>query len=251
MDACEERPGSKQYGKVLLTLADLGHGIGAGAAVLDFGCGGGSGVEYMRRRGFDAYGCDLRFKESDAVPELEASGRVRRIETAPYRLPFEDDRFDLVFSCQVFEHVSDYREALGEIRRVLRPGGRSLHIFPSRGRLIESHVRVPLASVFRPRWYLLLWALLGIRTRNQKGISAREVARRNCEVLTERTNYLSRKAIASHVGEFFDEYAFCELAAARHSRLRPAWPVLRRIPFASRLLGAFQTRVLFFRKTPA
>ena len=38
-------------------------------------------------------------------------------------LPFEDDSFDLVTCIQAFQYVHDPAAAVGEIRRVLRPGG--------------------------------------------------------------------------------------------------------------------------------
>ena len=38
-------------------------------------------------------------------------------------LPYENGRFDGVFAWSVFEHVADVAFALGEIHRVLRPGG--------------------------------------------------------------------------------------------------------------------------------
>jgi SAM-dependent methyltransferase len=39
------------------------------------------------------------------------------------RLPFDDASYDFVFASHVLEHVSDDRQAIHEIRRVLRPGG--------------------------------------------------------------------------------------------------------------------------------
>ncbi len=39
------------------------------------------------------------------------------------RLPFDDDRVDLVFSHHTLEHISDYLFCLGEIHRVLKHGG--------------------------------------------------------------------------------------------------------------------------------
>ena len=38
-------------------------------------------------------------------------------------LPFEDDSFDLIVCAHVLEHVQDDRRAIGELFRVLRPGG--------------------------------------------------------------------------------------------------------------------------------
>ena len=39
------------------------------------------------------------------------------------KMPFADASWDCVYASHVLEHVADDREAIGEIRRVLRPGG--------------------------------------------------------------------------------------------------------------------------------
>ena len=48
---------------------------------------------------------------------------VETVETEAERLPFEDESFDLVFGHAVLHHIPDLDRALGEFRRVLRPGG--------------------------------------------------------------------------------------------------------------------------------
>lgn len=40
-------------------------------------------------------------------------------------LPHKNSLFDLIFSLNAFEHIRDPRQALAEIRRVLKPGGRA------------------------------------------------------------------------------------------------------------------------------
>jgi ubiquinone/menaquinone biosynthesis C-methylase UbiE len=47
---------------------------------------------------------------------------VQQVDAA--QLPFEDDRFDLVFSFAMLHHVGDWAGAVAEALRVLRPGGR-------------------------------------------------------------------------------------------------------------------------------
>ncbi|MEW6476353.1 MAG: methyltransferase domain-containing protein [Actinomycetota bacterium] len=41
-------------------------------------------------------------------------------------LPVRSGSFDAVVACLVFEHIVDYAEAIGDVARVLRPGGRFL-----------------------------------------------------------------------------------------------------------------------------
>lgn len=45
---------------------------------------------------------------------------------------FADDRFDLVFSSNMLEHIPDVDRCLSECRRVLQPDGIMLHLMPSR-----------------------------------------------------------------------------------------------------------------------
>lgn len=48
-------------------------------------------------------------------------------------LPFDDGRFDLVYASHVLEHIKDDHAALGEIKRVLRPGGIAILPVPVTG----------------------------------------------------------------------------------------------------------------------
>jgi len=62
------------------------------------------------------------------LTELRASaGRlgldVRTVELDAEELPFEDGSFDLVFGHAVLHHIPGLERALGELHRVLRPGG--------------------------------------------------------------------------------------------------------------------------------
>jgi SAM-dependent methyltransferase len=48
-------------------------------------------------------------------------------------LPFPDNRFDVVVSCDVLEHVASIEHSLDEIRRVLRSGGAFIGFVPLEG----------------------------------------------------------------------------------------------------------------------
>lgn len=47
-----------------------------------------------------------------------------------HQLPFEDNRFDNIFSTEVFEHVFNLEEMLKEINRVMKPNGKILITCP-------------------------------------------------------------------------------------------------------------------------
>ena len=94
-----------------------------GPEVLDLGCGAGDSVDLFRRLdpGTKWIGLD--------VPD-SAEVRSRTRTDAEFhtfdgeRIPFEDGRFDIVYSTQVLEHVHRPEPLLAEVARVLRPGGR-------------------------------------------------------------------------------------------------------------------------------
>lgn len=56
----------------------------------------------------------------------------KRVADVTRRLPFADDEVDLITSSSVLEHLPDVGGFLDEAARVLRPGGRMIHLFPSR-----------------------------------------------------------------------------------------------------------------------
>ena len=224
--------------------------ISRDSVMLDFGCGVGECVDQFRQTGFNAYGCDIVFpKEPDARLKTHlAPGTIRQIQSEPYRIPFDDDMFDVVLSFQVFEHVMDYDPVLAEIQRILKPGGVSVHVFPGRWRVIEGHTFVPFASVLKAYWWLYLWALLGIRNEYAAGLSANETARRYSNWLKEHTNYLSRTQIREYVSKYFSD---CRFAAERdfypaHARLFNRFPFL--LPIYRMWYSETEMRVLVFGK---
>lgn len=106
-----------------------------GGAVLENGCGVGLYAERLATLGGQVAGLEFDFERAAA-----ALGRgVRVVNAAGESLPFPSSTFDLVLSHEVIEHVRDDRLAVGEMVRVLKPGGRIVVFCPNRGYPFETH----------------------------------------------------------------------------------------------------------------
>lgn len=222
---------------------ELGHDITSESAILDFGCGEGEMVYQLRNLGFKAFGVDIKLGTQDAFLRLIPN-------EGKYRIPFDDDTFDFIFSNQVLEHAKNLPAALSEMYRVLRCGGFSLHFFPSKLKPIEAHILVPFAGMFQAYPWLLLWSFLGIRNSFQKELPYKEVARRNYEYLRNNTAYISKNEIQKHILAHFDNVIFAEKHLIKHSygRARLIYPIVRVLPAVASLYGCFHSRVIFFEK---
>ena len=236
------------YRRVQL-LKDLSYELAPQSTILDFGCAAGETVLKLRSNGYDAYGCDI-YLPSNVDATLIKTNHIRLIHEMPYRIPFDDNAFDLVFSWQVLEHVQNYESVFSEFNRVLKPGGVGLHIFPPRYALVEAHTFIPLGGVMQRNWWLAIWAFLGIRNSYQENLSVKEVIERNFRYLHTKTNYLTKSQITYYVNQFFGEYKFCELLALKHSSEKFLYRLLRYLPFMEPLLSSLGSRVLFIGKTP-
>ena len=84
--------------------------------VLEAGCGTGL---ILRRLGPRAVGADL---SRGMLTKARARG-LTVVQARVDALPFRADAFDAACSFKVLAHVPPIREALGEVARVVRPGG--------------------------------------------------------------------------------------------------------------------------------
>jgi SAM-dependent methyltransferase len=97
---------------------------------LDVGSGDGEvGAELGRLTGADVVCGDI----SDVAVRacLDRGLEAHKIELGAVPLPFPDDSFDLVFMTEVLEHLVRPDEAIADVRRVLKPGGRLLLSTPN------------------------------------------------------------------------------------------------------------------------
>lgn len=97
------------------------------ARILDVGCGTGANLEMLSEFGV-AEGVDV---SPEALSFCQGRGLENVKLGAAEALPYDDNSFDLVTGLDVVEHLDDDLAGLKEMRRVLRPGGRTVLFVPA------------------------------------------------------------------------------------------------------------------------
>jgi len=96
-----------------------------GKRLLEVGCGTGHWSEFFASLGFEVFGVDI---SSEMIRRAESRyGRRCRFTVADaYRLPHEDESFDLVAAVTVLEFAGNPAAVIREMFRCLRSGGRAI-----------------------------------------------------------------------------------------------------------------------------
>jgi SAM-dependent methyltransferase len=106
--------------------------------ILDAGCGTGYNLAHYEKKGHEVYGLDVA---PEAVDGVRKRGFQRNCQASVTDIPYRPEIFDIVFSfdviCQI--PVTAQRQAIEEMTRVLKPGGRLFVRVPAFEWLRSSH----------------------------------------------------------------------------------------------------------------
>ncbi len=149
---------------IQLMLNHLQAGAGREARLLEVGTGTGRiGVPLMAR-GANLFGCDLSGK---MLARQQAKWPAARLALADATaLPYGAAQFDGVLTIHVLHLIGNWRGALLEIRRVLRPGGAFVNSW-------NPHTRREVDNDIRDHWHALVeargaqWRRPGVQSREE------------------------------------------------------------------------------------
>ena len=127
--------------RTLELMRTMGHvPLAWDSTALEIGSGDGLQLDLLRKRFRCVFGID-----PENIPKSRGSFAKSEAEA----LPFPNRSFDLVISSNVVEHLADRQRAMAEVRRVLRAGGYSAHIVPTRTWKLTSLALNPLGYPLR------------------------------------------------------------------------------------------------------
>jgi SAM-dependent methyltransferase len=146
-----------------------------GLSVLDAACGGGENSVYFAARGAELTGIDVSDRQCELYASRFPDHRVARASITGTELP--DDAFDLVLTNSLHHLHPHVNEAVAELTRVLKPGGRLVLWEPNSGSFLD---------LLRKLWYRL--------DRNyfepgESSIDFDRLARTHVHALTERQRF--------------------------------------------------------------
>lgn len=153
-----------QYGDVI--IARLQRFLHGHEQVLDFGCGMGSLVGHLLRRGHRAAGADFSPRSIEQVRSKFAGKSLFLGAFDPRHLVTQGRTFDAVLVVEVIEHLNDamLSQTLRTIRRITRPGGVVIFTTPNDEQLDRSEVFCPECThIFHRFQHVRSWNTRSLR----------------------------------------------------------------------------------------
>ena len=129
-----------RMGRAMLRFMNFGHApltnwgldlidIHDGWMMLDIGCGGGATLKRLLKRSNDAqvYGIDISQESVAKARKVNAKVLDKQVfisQGSAEKLPYEDQKFDLVTAVETVYFWPNLPHCLQEVGRVLKPGGK-------------------------------------------------------------------------------------------------------------------------------
>lgn len=112
--------GHRHYERFYTTFFGIEREFYTGKRVVDIGCGPRGSLEWAdmaaERVGVDSLANEYKKLGTD-------HHKMTYVDAGAEAIPFPDARFDAAFSFNSLDHVHDLERAIGEIKRIVKPGG--------------------------------------------------------------------------------------------------------------------------------
>ncbi|MBK1895856.1 methyltransferase domain-containing protein [Chryseobacterium sp. YIM B02567] len=118
--------------------------------VLDFGCGSGYGTHMLSENADSITGVDISSEAIDYAKKEFSSSNLRFKTISELK----NEKFDVITSFQVIEHVPDDREYTANLKKMLNPGGVLIISTPDKKHRLFKYIQQPW-NIFHLKEYNL------------------------------------------------------------------------------------------------
>lgn len=136
--------------EILLKIVNELVGTKTSVAILECGCGPGGILGEINTSGHLLIGVDINFN-SLVKAKTVCDSMDALLQADIERLPFQNNSFDIAYCVGVLSYLTDDKDAIKEIARVMKPGGKIIISVPN---------FYTLNKIFDPYYYLVGLILL-------------------------------------------------------------------------------------------
>ncbi|MBW2975060.1 class I SAM-dependent methyltransferase [Candidatus Woesearchaeota archaeon] len=192
--------------------------------VLDIGTGSGYISEYFCKRCYKQYSVD--------IDDLRLTKKGYKFAKYGGRLlPFPNNKFDVVISNGVIEHVKDQKKHLDEIYRVLKKNGIAYICTPNKYWFIDGHTHLPfityLPHKLADRYMKIMKAEFSLFTDGNWGVRALSYNK-----LKRMSNKFAFTDMTANIMKNPDKYGLKDYMAFHLTKYLPL-PILRLLKYIS------------------
>lgn len=94
-----------------------------GKVVLDIASGEGYGTHLMAETARETFGVDISEEAVKHASNKYKKSNLKYIAGSAEKIPFENEKFDVVVSYETIEHLVDHQKMIDEIKRVMKKDG--------------------------------------------------------------------------------------------------------------------------------
>jgi 2-polyprenyl-3-methyl-5-hydroxy-6-metoxy-1,4-benzoquinol methylase len=203
-DAMYDQSAREKKAKTMVTVfSDYFQSDLKSFSLLDLGCSTGFIANYLAEHFGEVAGIDIDEPAIDFARRQFERDNLQFLKSNSQKIKFPPNTFDAIVCAHIYEHVPDAHMLLGEIFRVLKPGGVCYFAAGNRLNVMEPHYHLPFLSILpRPLAHIYVRAARKSKYYYEKHLTYWGLKRLVCKF--ERIDYT--KKIIRHPERFEASY---------------------------------------------
>lgn len=133
--------------KIFLVLNEYFKEKSENLSVLNLGCSAGIISDYLRQKFGKVTGIDTDHRAIDYAVNNFKYSNLEFYARDALNTGFPDNYFDIIICNHIYEHASNPRQLIAEIKRVLKSDGVCYFAAENRLNIMEAHYRLPFLSI--------------------------------------------------------------------------------------------------------